>query len=69
MQLMQGRFSIESRPKRGTTIHARVPLSSGRDSMRAPPKVSILGVPEFAPNEERRVNTRNAFVLAGSGVS
>jgi PAS domain S-box-containing protein len=35
MKLLNGTFSIESRPKRGTTIHARVPLSSGSDSMRA----------------------------------
>ena len=32
LRLVNGMFSIESHPKRGTTIHARVPLSSGRDS-------------------------------------
>jgi signal transduction histidine kinase len=35
LKLLNGTFSIESQPKRGTTIHARVPLSSGSDSMRA----------------------------------
>jgi signal transduction histidine kinase len=34
LKLVKGTFSIESQPKRGTTIHARVPLSSGSDSMR-----------------------------------
>jgi PAS domain S-box-containing protein len=35
LKLVKGTFSIESQPKRGTTIHALVPLSSGSDSMRA----------------------------------
>jgi PAS domain S-box-containing protein len=35
LRLVKGTLSIDSQPKRGTTIHARVPLSSGRDSMRA----------------------------------
>jgi PAS domain S-box-containing protein len=35
LKLLNGTFSIESQPKRGTTIHARVPLSSESDSMRA----------------------------------
>jgi PAS domain S-box-containing protein len=35
VKLLNGRFSIESGPKRGTTIHASVPLSSGSYSMRA----------------------------------
>ena len=35
LKLLKGTLSIESQPKRGTTIHARVPLSSGSDSMRA----------------------------------
>jgi two-component sensor histidine kinase len=35
LKLVKGTFSINSQPKRGTTIHARVPLSSGGDSMRA----------------------------------
>jgi PAS domain S-box-containing protein len=35
LKLVKGTFSIESQPKRGTTIHARVPLSSGSDFMRA----------------------------------
>jgi PAS domain S-box-containing protein len=35
LKLVKGTFSIESQPKRGTIIHARVPLSSGSDSMRA----------------------------------
>ncbi len=35
LKLVKGTFSINSQPKRGTTIHARVPLSSGGESMRA----------------------------------
>ena len=35
MQLVNGEISIKSQPGGGTTIHARVPLSSGGDSMRA----------------------------------
>jgi signal transduction histidine kinase len=35
LKLLKGTLSIESLPKRGTTIHARVPLSSGSDSIRA----------------------------------
>ena len=35
LKLVKGTLSIESQPQRGTTIHARVPLSSGGDSMRA----------------------------------
>jgi PAS domain S-box-containing protein len=35
LKLVKGTFSIESQPKRGTTIHARVPLNLGSDSMRA----------------------------------
>ena len=35
LKLVKGTLSIESQPKRGTTIHARVPLGSGRDAMRA----------------------------------
>ena len=35
LKLLNGALSIESQPKRGTTIHARVPLLSGSDSMRA----------------------------------
>ena len=35
VKLLNGTFSIESRPKGGTTIHASVPLSSGSYSMRA----------------------------------
>jgi PAS domain S-box-containing protein len=35
LKLVKGTFSIESRPKSGTTIHARVFLGSGHDSMRA----------------------------------
>ena len=35
LKLVNGTLSIESQPKLGTTIHARVPLSSGGDSMRA----------------------------------
>jgi PAS domain S-box-containing protein len=35
LKLVKGTLSIESQPKRGTTIHACVPLVSGSDSMRA----------------------------------
>ena len=35
LQLVKGDFSIDSQPQRGTTIHARVPLHSGTDSIRA----------------------------------
>jgi PAS domain S-box-containing protein len=35
LQLVKGKFSIDSKPQRGTTIHARVPFSSGDDSVRA----------------------------------
>jgi signal transduction histidine kinase len=35
VKLLKGTLSIESQPKRGTTIHARVPHSSGSDSIRA----------------------------------
>ncbi len=33
LKLVKGSFSVDSQPKRGTTIHARVPLSLGSDSM------------------------------------
>jgi signal transduction histidine kinase len=35
VKLVKGTLSINSQPKGGTTIHARVPLGSGSDSMRA----------------------------------
>jgi PAS domain S-box-containing protein len=35
LKLVKGTFSIESHPESGTTIHSRVPLSSGSDTMRA----------------------------------
>jgi PAS domain S-box-containing protein len=35
LKLVKGTLSIESHPNRGTTIHARVPLSPGNDSLRA----------------------------------
>ena len=35
LKLLNGTFSIESQPKRGTTIHACVPLSSASDSIPA----------------------------------
>jgi signal transduction histidine kinase len=35
LKLVNGTLSIESQPKRGTTMHARVPLTSGSDFMRA----------------------------------
>jgi signal transduction histidine kinase len=34
VELLGGTFSVESQFHRGTTIHARVPLNSGRDCMR-----------------------------------
>jgi signal transduction histidine kinase len=34
LKLVNGTFSVASQPKRGTTIHARVPLTSGSDAMR-----------------------------------
>jgi signal transduction histidine kinase len=35
LKLVKGTLSIESQLKRGTTIHVRVPVASGSDSMRA----------------------------------
>ena len=35
LKLVKGTLSIDSQPKRGTTIHARVPLRLGADSMGA----------------------------------
>jgi PAS domain S-box-containing protein len=35
LRLVNGRLSVESQPKRGTTVHARVPFSSISDSARA----------------------------------
>jgi signal transduction histidine kinase len=35
LRVLKGTFSIESQAKRGTKIHARVPLVSGSDSMQA----------------------------------
>jgi PAS domain S-box-containing protein len=35
LQLVKGKFSIDTQPHRGTTIHARVPLSPESDSIRA----------------------------------
>jgi PAS domain S-box-containing protein len=35
LSLLKGTFSIDSQPKRGTTIHARVPLSSESTSLHA----------------------------------
>ena len=34
VRMLNGTFSIESRPQHGTTIHARVPFSPGKDSLR-----------------------------------
>jgi PAS domain S-box-containing protein len=34
LKLVNGTLSIASQPKRGTTVHARVPLTSGSDVMR-----------------------------------
>jgi signal transduction histidine kinase len=35
LRLVHGELSIKSQPKGGTSVHARVPLSSGSDSFRA----------------------------------
>jgi signal transduction histidine kinase len=35
LKLVKGTLSIDSQPKRGTAIHARVPVSSRNDSLRA----------------------------------
>jgi signal transduction histidine kinase len=35
LRLVGGELSINSQPKGGTTIHARVPFDSSRDSARA----------------------------------
>jgi PAS domain S-box-containing protein len=35
LKLLKGTLSVESQPKRGTTVHARVPLVSGGGSLRA----------------------------------
>jgi signal transduction histidine kinase len=35
LRILKGTFSIESQPRRGTTIHARLPLGSGSNSLRA----------------------------------
>jgi signal transduction histidine kinase len=35
LKLLNGTFLIESQPQRGTTIHARLPLSSGSESICA----------------------------------
>jgi PAS domain S-box-containing protein len=34
VKLVEGTFSIDSQPEKGTTVHVSVPLRSGRDSMR-----------------------------------
>jgi len=35
VRLVNGTFSIDSQPEKGTTVHVRVPLRSGIDSLRA----------------------------------
>ena len=35
VKLVNGTFSIDSQPEKGTTVHVSVPLDSGSDSMRA----------------------------------
>jgi signal transduction histidine kinase len=37
VKMLKGTYSIESRPQRGTTIHARVPLISRIHSMASGP--------------------------------
>jgi signal transduction histidine kinase len=44
LKLLKGTFSIESQPRRGTIIHARVPLSSRIDSMASGPDKGITVV-------------------------
>jgi signal transduction histidine kinase len=34
LKLLNGIFSIDSQPRRGTTIHARVPVTTGASAMR-----------------------------------
>jgi signal transduction histidine kinase len=34
VKLVEGTFSIDSQPEKGTIVHVSVPLRSGRDSMR-----------------------------------
>jgi sensor histidine kinase YesM len=41
LRLHKGMLSIESQPKQGTTIHARVPLSSGGGSFGL--KLRVIG--------------------------
>ena len=36
VKLVEGTFSIDSQPGKGTTVHVNMPLRSGRDSMRTP---------------------------------
>jgi signal transduction histidine kinase len=40
LKLVKGSLSIDSRPKRGTTVCARVPVGLGSDSMRLVRQVS-----------------------------
>ncbi|MGA8490665.1 MAG: MASE1 domain-containing protein [Terriglobales bacterium] len=35
LKLLNGSLAVETQPEKGTAVHARVPLSSGSDSMRA----------------------------------
>jgi len=35
LKLLNGTFSVESQPNRGTTIHARVPLKLNSEPMRS----------------------------------
>jgi signal transduction histidine kinase len=35
LKLLNGTLSIESQLQRGSAIHARVPFSAGKDSLRA----------------------------------
>jgi PAS domain S-box-containing protein len=45
LKLLKGTFSIESQPLRGTTIHASVPLNSGRKSIQGKDKSIEIAEP------------------------
>jgi PAS domain S-box-containing protein len=42
LRILNGTLSIESQPHRGTTIHARVPFTSGKDSLPAVDRRDML---------------------------
>ena len=60
LKLVEGMLSIESQPKSGTTIHARVPLRSGSDSMRAA-GYGTTGFPQGSPKTRTGSKWLNAL--------